>query len=219
MFTEIEVSDSSKYNEDFSVIERLADAIRIEEDVVIDQQDEEAIVQDLYEGPRKCQCCINWMTECPNVVDLAELNKVDDEDEVGNLLVIQRRVKPSQSGTVVSVHSVEIRHAATRKVLIDVFRPLDGIVHNIKYLTFLAPFYPFFWRWERFEEVVVEEQDTTVKKVLVMLRGIVKRELAGAFALGKELVAHGVITFNYLWTLFAPGELIYTKSGRHDRFY
>ncbi|OHE91506.1 hypothetical protein CORC01_13202 [Colletotrichum orchidophilum] len=218
MSAESMINDSLKGDDDFSVIERLADAIRIEEDIQISQRDREEIIQDLYEGPKKCQCCINWMDECPHGVDLTELNKDEDEDS-GNPLIIRRRVNAGRTGTVISIHSIEIRHAATRKVLIDVFQPYDNIVHRVKYLTFLAPFHQFFWRWESFEKAVAEEKDETVKKILTILRGLVKRELAGAFAVNKELVSHGVITFNYLWILFAPGELIYSADDSHDRFY
>ncbi|KXH50197.1 hypothetical protein CSIM01_07421 [Colletotrichum simmondsii] len=167
MSAESIIDEALKGDEDFSVIERLADAIRIEEDVKISHEDRKEIIQDLYEGPKKCQCCINWMDECPHGVDLTEVDK-DDEDESGSPLVIRRR---------------------------------------------------FFWRWDRFEKAVAEEKDESVKKILVILRGLVKRELAGAFAVNKELVSHGVITFNYLWILFAPGELIYSADDSHDRFY
>ncbi|KXH27943.1 hypothetical protein CNYM01_04543 [Colletotrichum nymphaeae SA-01] len=201
MSVESIINEALKGDEDFSVIERLADAIRIEEDVQISQEDRKEIIQDLYEGPKKCQ-----------------FDK-DDEDESGSPLVIRRRVNAGRTGTIISIHSIEIRHAATRKVLIDVFQPYDNIVQRVKYLTFLAPFHQFFWRWERFEKAVAEEKDETVKKILAILRGLVKRELAGAFAVNKELVSHGVITFNYLWILFAPGELIYSADDSHDRFY
>lgn len=218
MSAESMINEALKGDDDFSVIERLADAIRIEEDVQISQEDRKEIIQDLYEGPKKCQCCINWMDECPHGVDLTEVDK-DDDDDSGSPLVIRRRVNAGRTGTIISIHSIEIRHAATRKVLIDVFQPYDNIVQRVKYLTFLAPFHQFFWRWDRFEKAVTEEENETVKKILAILRGLVKRELAGAFAVNKELVSHGVITFNYLWILFAPGELIYSADDSHDRFY
>ncbi|OLN97046.1 26S protease regulatory subunit 4-like protein 1 [Colletotrichum chlorophyti] len=212
-------SDASKTDEDFSVIEKLADAIRIREDVEISSRDRENIIQDLYEGPRKCQCCINWMTDCPHDIDLTELNKIDEDDEDGNPLIVRRRVNPSEKGTLISIHSIEIRHAAARTALVNVFKPWDSLVHGVKYLTFFAPFHQFFWRWESFEKAVAEENDESIKKILVTLRALVKRELAEAFAVSKELISHGVITFNYLWTLFPPGELIYSDDDRHDRFY
>ncbi|KXH34786.1 hypothetical protein CSAL01_00367 [Colletotrichum salicis] len=218
MSAESTIDDALKGDDDFSVIERLANAIRIEGDIQISQEERKEVIQDLYEGPKKCQCCINWMDECPHGVDLTEVDKDDDEDS-GSPLVIRRRVNTGRTGTIISIHSIEIRHTATRKVLIDVFQPYDNIVHRVKYLTFLAPFHQFFWRWEPFEKAVAEEKDDTVKKILAILRGLVKRELAGAFAVNKELVSHGVITFNYLWVLFAPGELIYSADDSHDRFY
>lgn len=213
------IFSEGKIDEDFSVIEHSADAIRIEEDIDTSQQGRKDIVQDLYEGPRKCQCCINWMEECPHDVDPSELNKDDEETENSAPLVIRRRVTPGEKGNVVSIHSIEIRHAAVRKVLVDVFNPLDHVVHEVKYLTFLAPFLQFFWRWEQFEKAVKEEKEEGVKVILETLRVLIKRELAEAFAVSKELLSHGVITFDYLWTLFTPGELLYSNDDSLDRFY
>lgn len=214
-----DIRDSTRVEDDFSLIERLADEIRTEEDIKVTAEDRSAVVQDLYEGPKKCQCCINWMSECPHDVDLAALEKEDEDEEEGSPLVVRRRVTPGPAGSVLSLHSIEIRHAATRKVLIDVFAPYDGIVHNIKYLAFLAPFHQFFWRWEHFEQAVNSEEDKTVKRILGALRWIVRRELAEAFAVSKELAGNGVITFKYLWTLFPPGELVYSDEEREDQCF
>ncbi|KAI8270856.1 hypothetical protein K4K58_006647 [Colletotrichum sp. SAR11_239] len=214
--------ESTRLEDDlsFSVIDRLTETIRAEEEVKISQEDRNAIVQDLYEGPKKCQCCINWMTECPHGVDLAALEKDESDDDESNPIIVRRRVTPGKAGSLVTIHSIDIRHAATRKVLIDVFKPYDGIVHDLKYLAFLAPFHQFFWRWEAFEKAIADEKDEQVKKILTILRSIVKRELAGAFAVSKELISHGMITYDYLWTLFAPGEVIYSDCRFDgDRFF
>ncbi|KAJ0314578.1 hypothetical protein Brms1b_006733 [Colletotrichum noveboracense] len=222
MASDLDIVESTRLEDDlsFSVIDRLTETIRAEEEVKISQEDRNAIVQDLYEGPKKCQCCINWMTECPHGVDLAALEKDESADDESNPIIVRRRVTPGKAGSLVTIHSIDIRHAATRKVLIDVFKPYDGIVHNLKYLAFLAPFHQFFWRWEAFEKAVADEEDEQVKKILTILRSIVKRELAGAFAVSKELISHGMITYDYLWTLFAPGEVIYSDCRFDgDRFF
>ncbi|KAF3812163.1 hypothetical protein GCG54_00009848 [Colletotrichum gloeosporioides] len=213
-----DLCESSKLEDDlsFSVIDRITDTIRAEKEAMISQEDRDAIVQDLYEGPKKCQCCINWMTECPHGVDLAALEKDESDDDESNPIIVRRRVTPGKAGSLVTIHSIDIRHAATRKVLIDVFQPYDGIVHYLKYLAFLAPFHQFFWRWEAFEKAIADEEDEQVKKILIILRSIVKRELAGAFAVSKELISHGMVTYDYLWTLFPPGELVYS-DWRVDR--
>ncbi|KAI8224684.1 hypothetical protein K4K54_005128 [Colletotrichum sp. SAR 10_86] len=222
MASDLDIVESTRLEDDlsFSVIDRLTETIRAEEEVKISQEDRNAIVQDLYEGPKKCQCCINWMTECPHGVDLAALEKDESDDDESNPIIVRRRVTPGKAGSLVTIHSIDIRHAATRKVLIDVFKPYDGIVHDLKYLAFLAPFHQFFWRWEAFEKAIADEEDEQVKKILTILRSIVKRELAGAFAVSKELISHGMITYDYLWTLFAPGELVYLNCRFDgDRFF
>lgn len=54
----------------------------------------------------------------------------------------------------------------------------------------------FFWRWERFEKAIEDEQNEVFKAVLLQIRPIVKADLAEAFAVSKELVPH-VITFKH----------------------
>ncbi|KAL3296081.1 TOB3 (member of AAA-ATPase family) [Colletotrichum asianum] len=222
MASDLDIVESTRLEDDlsFSVIDRLTETIGAEEEVKISQEDRNAIVQDLYEGPKKCQCCINWMTECLHGVDLAALEKDESDDDESSPIIVRRRVTPGKAGSLVTIHSIDIRHAATRKVLIDIFKPYDGIVHDLKYLAFLAPFHQFFWRWEAFEKAIADEEDEQVKRILTILRSIVKRELAGAFAVSKELISHGMITYDYLWTLFAPGELVYLNCRFDgDRFF
>lgn len=202
--------------ESFSIIERLADAIRIEDDVHIGPEDRARLVQDLYEGPRKCQCCINWIDEIPPDVDLDAIEK----DEGSYPLILRRRLMPGEGKTQLLVHSIEVRNPEVRDVLFEVFKGFDDIVPQVKYLVLLAPFRQFFWRWERFEDAIEQQENKIVKTILLQLRSIVKAELAEAFAVSKELTSHGIITFKYIWTIFPPGELIYSCGDYDpDRFY
>ncbi|KAM0330094.1 hypothetical protein ACHAQA_004265 [Verticillium albo-atrum] len=212
-------SGSESSDEDFSVIERLADAIRIEEDVRLTPEERASLVKDLYEGPRKCQCCINWVDECPEHVVVPIFDEPEKEVDDGPPIIVRRRVNPGEANTLVSIDCVEICHLRTRDVLFRVFNMYDDLVFGIKHMVFRAPFHPFFWHWARFEEAVAEEEDAETRKVLVALRAIVKRELAEAFAITKELTSHGVISSRYLWTLFAPGSLVYAREDHVDRLY
>ncbi|KAM0498434.1 hypothetical protein ACHAPB_006352 [Verticillium nonalfalfae] len=212
-------SGAESCDEDFSVIERLADAIRTEEDVRFSPDERALLVKELYEGPRKCQCCVNWIEECPEHVVVPVFDEPEKEIDVGPPLVIRRRVNHSENSTLVSLDSIEIRHAAARQVLLDVFSMYDGFVGVIRHLVFKAPFHVFFWHWDRFDEAVANEEDPETRKVLVALRAVVKRELAEAFAISKELASNGVISSMFLWALFAPGSIVYGREGIHDRFY
>lgn len=194
----------------FSVIERLADAIRVEDDVRIGAEDRQRLVQDLFEGPKKCQCCVNWVNELPEGVDL---NAVKVED-ASHPIIVRRRVLPGESKAQVAIHSIEVCNPAVRQVLFRVFEGLDGIVPEVRYLVLRAPFRQFFWRWDRFEKAIEDEENEIVKTVLVQMRAIVKPDLAEAFAVAKELVPHGIITFKHLWILFPPGEIVHDSDSR-----
>lgn len=200
----------------FSVIERLADAIRVEDDVRIGAEDRQRLVQDLFEGPKKCQCCVNWVNELPEGVDLDAV-KVED---ASHPIIVRRRILPGESKAQVAIHSIEVCNPAVRQVLFRVFEGLDGIVPEVRYLVLRAPFRQFFWRWDRFEKAIEDEENEIVKTVLVQIRAIVKPDLAEAFAVAKELVPHGIITFKHLWILFPPGEIVHASDSysKHGAF-
>jgi len=212
-------SGSQAEDDSYAIIEKLADAIRIEDDVQASAVDRAKLVRDLFEGPRQCECCINWIDDAPCNVDL---EAADDADEDSHPIILRRRIFPGvnkDSKAKTTVHSVEIRSSAAREALFEVFSGLDGLHPDVKYLIFRAPFYQFFWRWQAFEKAIADQENEKVKAVLVQLRAIVKRELADAFAVSNELTSNGVITFRYLWTLFPPGELIYSSLSACERFF
>ena len=173
------------------------------------------LVQTLYEGPRKCGCCINWVDYLPlNADESGE----DGEEELP--IVLRHSVSRGEDTSRVSIHSIEIRDPAARAVLFPVFEGFDRLNPSINYLVFHAPFKPFFYRWSEFEQAVDSCTAPSTKAVLEKLHTIVKAELAEAFAIRDELVKNGVISYPYLWTIFQPGEILCedeSLGGR--RFY
>jgi hypothetical protein len=172
-------------------------------------------VQDFYEGKRTCDCCINWVEECPPDLDLEYL--VEGDTEKAPLTV--RHQRTFGGSRALEMHSIEVNSAKLRHVLEQVFAGFDGIIPGLKYLTFMAPFKNFYYRWDRFEKAIEDEQDEAVAKGLKWLRSLVKRQLADEFAISKDMLEKGVITYTYLWTLFKPGDLIYSKNKGDDQFY
>lgn len=173
------------------------------------------LVQTLYEGPRKCTCCINWVDYLPPNADAN-----DDKDDEDLPLVVRHSVIRGEDASRVAIHSVDVRDPATREALFPVFEGFDKINPSINYLVFHAPFKPFFYRWSRFEEALNSCTAPHTKAILGQLHAIVKAELAEAFAIWDELVENGVISYPYLWTIFQPGEIICQDiPGGTPRFY
>ena len=160
------------------------------------------LVQTLYEGPRLCSCCTNWVDYLP---DNADSDTEDDEDLP---LIVRHSVIRGEDSSRVSVHSIEVRDSAARDLLFPVFEGFDQVNPSINYLVFHAPFKPFFYRWSQFEAAFDACTEPRTKAILTQLHTIVKAELAEAFAIWEELVQNGVISYPYLWTIFQPGEIL-----------
>lgn len=175
----------------------------------LDEQERSKIVQDYFEGPKTCQCCINWIEGVPNGL---QEEKDEDEDEEGGPPIVIRRTRNGGGPNPFTIFAIEIKSAAMRDVLSDVFRGFDGMLPGLKYLTFLAPFRQFFYRWDEFEQAIKDCENDALVNSLKVLRGVVKGQLKEAFTVSKDMISHGVITFEYLWTLFKPGDLVYNRS-------
>ena len=170
-------------------------------------------VKNLFQGEQTCQCCFKWVDEPP---EDAPLDDEDSEDEDGDIPLVIRRLRGQTKAW--DVLCVEIKNAALRAVLLGVFDNYQFLRANVKYLTFFAPFRPFYYVWDKFEAAIREEKDETVLNSLKILKRIVKISLGSDASVSKELIAGGVISYSCLWTLFKPGDLLYTAVDGVDAF-
>ncbi|KAB8224261.1 P-loop containing nucleoside triphosphate hydrolase protein [Aspergillus novoparasiticus] len=131
-------------------------------------------------------------------------------------LIIRREPHPITKQ--VALHSITVQSRLIKKVLDSTFKGLDGINTHLKQLTFKAPFHSFFYRWHLFETLYEDEQDEEVKHHLNLLYPIVREEVMPHIETMKDLTMNRVITFDYLWTIFAPGMEVYTNIDGQDRF-
>jgi len=180
---------------------------------VIDDLDEEErakVIQDYFEGDKTCLCCINWVEGLPDGVQ-DDSDDEDDEDDKGPPIIIRRK-RTGGGANPFAIHAVEIRSKEMRAILAEVFKGFDGLLPGLRYLTFLAPFRQFYYRWEEFESAIKECKDEELLKGLKVLRGVIKSQLKSVFTISKDMIAHGVITIDYLWTLFCPGDMAYMQD-------
>ncbi|KAB8252974.1 P-loop containing nucleoside triphosphate hydrolase protein [Aspergillus flavus] len=131
-------------------------------------------------------------------------------------LIIRREPHPITKQ--VALHSITIQSPLIKKVLDNTFKGFDGINTHLKQLTFKTPFHSFYYRWHRFEKLYEDEQDEEVRDHLDLLYPIVREEVMPHIETMNDLTMNRVITFDYLWTIFAPGMEVYTNIDGQDRF-
>lgn len=117
------------------------------------------------------------------------------------------------------LHSIVIQSSYLKSILGQVFQEYSGITTTLKKLVFKAPFHCFFYEWHRLEKIVHEIDDPVRKSHARLLRRIIRSELKETISLSNDLSQNGVITFDYLWTIFKPGIDIYTFEDGYDRIY
>ena len=130
-------------------------------------------------------------------------------------LIIRREHHPTTNQ--VALHSITVQSPLIKKVLDRTFKGFEGLNTQLKQLTFKAPFHPFYYRWHRFEKLYEDEQDQETKDHLDLLHPILSEEIMPHVEIMKDLTKNKVISFDYLWTIFAPGMEVYTKLDSQDR--
>jgi hypothetical protein len=207
---------NSTPEQDGSVTPATDDAFSmIGDDPTSNVEERSQYIKDLFEGEPTCQCCIKWVDKPPE--NLA-VDDEESEDEDGNVpLLIRRRLTHGQAKTW-EVHCIEIKNAALSAVLLKVFDNYQFLRPNLKYLTFLAPFCPFYHAWDKFEAAIKEEKDEMVLNSLKILKRFIRISLGSDLSVSKELISSGLISYTCLWTLFKPGDLLYTAIDGLDAF-
>lgn len=135
-------------------------------------------------------------------------------------LVVRREKRIGDTDQpAVSLHSITIQSPLIKALLGPVFANYQGINTNLKKLEFIAPFHEFFYRWTEFTRVKAKLQDETEVAHYGLLFDIISNEITPHIEEAGDLVKNGVISFEYLWSLFEPGTEIYSRVDDKDRLY
>ena len=169
--------------------------------------------KNLYEGPPKCACCTNWVGEYPEDVT----PKLEETEAVQRFAILIRNKKSHQDGgKAMQVSSIVVQSPLLKAALENVFEGYEGITAGLKHVTFTRPFEPFFYRWNRFKEAIENELDETTRSHLQLLYTVMSVELEETVSTYHDLLNHSVVTFDYLWTLFKPGDVLLCKMDDKD---
>lgn len=166
----------------------------------------------LYEGPRKCECCINWVDKTAEEVEEA---KVLTTKVHGDAAVLTRQRNGHGGEDPFMLHSVVIQSPLLKRTLQKVLKDYPGVSPELDEVEFEAPFEPLFHRWDDLLEAGRNETSTEARKHNKILQEVLEPEFEKAINTLRECRLHGVIKFDSLWVIFKPGDLIYgTVDGR-----
>jgi len=166
----------------------------------------------LYEGPRKCECCINWVDKTAEEVEEA---KVLTAKLHGDAAVLTRQRNGHGGEDPFMLHSIVIQSPLLKRALQKVLKDYPGVSPELDEVEFEAPFEPLFHRWDELLEAGRNETSTETRKHIKVLQDILEPEFEKSRNTLRECRLHGVIKFDSLWVIFKPGDLIYgTVDGR-----
>ncbi|KIW93447.1 uncharacterized protein Z519_06052 [Cladophialophora bantiana CBS 173.52] len=150
-----------------------------------------------------------WVTEEP--VDVLE---AAENEETARFAFLVRKQKSYDSRKKYDIHSIIVQSPWLKKCLGIILDDYPGITTNLDRLVFRAPFHPFVHRWDRLVSLLEKDdfEEDTARDHLKLFRDVLFEELKNAIAAKIDLVKNGVITFEYLWTIFEPQTLVYSVS-------
>ncbi|OAP55270.1 hypothetical protein AYL99_10243 [Fonsecaea erecta] len=150
-----------------------------------------------------------WVTEEPlDVVEAAE------NEETAKFAFLVRKNKSYDSRKKYDINSIIVQSPWLKTSLGIVLEDYPGITTNLDRLVFFAPFHPFVHRWDKLDSLLEKDdfEEDIARQHLKLFRDILFEELENAIAAKIDLVKNGVITFDYLWTIFEPQTLVYSVS-------
>ncbi|KAI1505147.1 P-loop containing nucleoside triphosphate hydrolase protein [Biscogniauxia marginata] len=165
----------------------------------------------LYEGRSKCNCCINWVEQYPeDIKESAE--ETSDAKRYAILCRVQKAHGDSKKP--LELHSIVVQSPLLKSVLGDVFTGYPGITTTLEEVKFCAPFWEFFYRWQALTKAQDTHESDALEHIRLLLNTLTS-QLGNIHSIAKDLAQNNVITYDFLWTLFPPGTLVYSRL--HDR--
>ncbi|KAF5535559.1 TOB3 (member of AAA-ATPase family) [Fusarium napiforme] len=138
-------------------------------------------------------------------------------------LIVRREKEHGEiDESVLSLHSITVQSPLLKKILGPVFKGYKGINTNLKKLEFHAPFREFYYRWEEFNQAEPRNDSTETYEECLhykLLADIIHAEVKPRIEQARDLLDNGVISFDYVWTLFEPDVEVYTKIEGRDRLF
>lgn len=167
-------------------------------------------IKNLYPGETDDQGHITTTDKIPN-----DLPEPEETEETARYALLIRNYKCYDGHKSLSIASVVVQSPLLKKVLCWVLKDYPRMAPELNRLELVSPFRPFVHRWQRLTEALDNERDPLTKSHIQLFYDALKKELQVTLETRADFLAHGTITFNSLWMIFEPGDIIYTILNKH----
>lgn len=133
--------------------------------------------------------------------------------------VIHRRSPVEKKGIIGWVtHSIQAQSPRLRDLLDDVFQDYPNWYPLAEAYSVRPPFKPYIHEWDKIKEAV-ERCDSETQNEWNLLRGELEHSLKPHVSALKEAKSTGLISFDSLWLILAPGSLMISSDTRSKSVY
>jgi hypothetical protein len=179
------------------------------------------LVQTFYEGPKKCDCCANWVEKPPT--QMPEVAK--DRYDQASVKVYKKKDHKSSSSTMGGLVSLKDETVEIQsQEIADLIRPILAEVGRLApekdKITFEFPFRDLYFAHPKILQLSRKyHAGSNERQHLDVLVEVMEGLFSKTSAEVKDLLARKTISYKYLWTLFPKGIIVYGREDGMDRLY
>ncbi|KAI2629913.1 P-loop containing nucleoside triphosphate hydrolase protein [Hypoxylon sp. NC1633] len=152
----------------------------------------------------------DWVDEYP-----ADVKVTSATDEKRHALVIRNKRVHGKT----EIHEIVVYSPQIRVFLHDNIKYTPNLNFNLHKMVLKAPFYEIFHHWTELRQNALDQlKDPAISHIRLFL-GIMRKELKEITHDHKLLVGMGFITYELLWTLFKPDDLVFQPHESNPRMY
>lgn len=174
----------------------------------------EPVIQTFYEGPEKCDCCINWIEKQPVQPPEIELERYN------RAAICVYRCKDHEKEAARIGGLIALRYNRIKvqsQLLMDLIRPTlkaaGAAVPDNGHAEFAHPFKDLYFSYGKLMRLSEYHQEHSDEfKLLRLLEEVMKSTFADLSASVTLFRSKGTINYECLWTLFPKGMIAYRKS-------
>ncbi|KAK8108119.1 uncharacterized protein PG998_010132 [Apiospora kogelbergensis] len=166
-------------------------------------------------GPPKCKCCTNWVEQYPD--DLRE--SIEEKEDTKAKAILARMKKSHQDGKPLALDSIVVQNTDLKAFLVELLHGYQGITPNLNKVVLKAPFHPFFYRWDRFKDLMSQNDIDfpAAPPYPSLLYDLLRPEIEPLVDDVNDMVSNKVITYDMLWAIFQPMQELHAELQGHKR--